>query len=90
MAKQPLTANSLAWKKLVILHQGRHPHRDGERVASEVRDFLRRARRLPVDARAPEEGGLEGLTTDNAVDAFLLVIRNTTDMTRLYREETER
>lgn len=86
MSKQPLTTNSLAWKKLVQLHQERHPNRDRQRVEGEVRDFLRRARRLPVDVRSPEDGGLEGLTADSAADAFLLVIRNLTDMTRLFTE----
>lgn len=89
MAKKPLTANSLAWKKLVQLHQERHPYRDRQRVEGEVRDFLRRARRLPVDARSPADGGLEGLTADSATDAFLLVIRNLTDMTKLFLEWEE-
>lgn len=86
MSKHPLTPQSLPWKKLVEIHQNRHPHRSSERVAAEVRDFLRRARRLPVDDRSPEDGGLEGLTADSAADAFLLVIRNTTDMTYLFPE----
>jgi hypothetical protein len=83
---RPLTPQSLPWRKLVELHQDRHPNRGRQRVEAEVQSFLRRACRLGPDSRTPADGGLAGLTSDNAADAFLLVIRNTTDMTELYRE----
>jgi len=84
---RPLTTSSLAWRKLVQLHQDRHPQRGRERVEAEVRSFLRRAYTLPPDSRDPREGGLSGLTTDNAADAFLLVIRTTADITTLYLKD---
>jgi len=84
---RPLTTNSLSWKKLVELHQDRHPQRGRERVEAEVRSFLRRAYTLPPDSRDPHDGGLNGLTTDNAADAFLLVIRTTADITTLYLKD---
>jgi len=84
---RPLTTSSLAWRKLVQLHQDRHPQRGRERVEAEVRSFLRRAYTLAPDSRDPHDGGLSGLTTDNAADAFLLVIRTTADITTLYLKD---
>jgi len=52
-----------------------------------VRSFLRRAYTLAPDSRDPHDGGLSGLTTDNAADAFLLVIRTTADITTLYLKD---
>lgn len=82
---RPLTTQSLPWRKLVQLHQDRHPERGKQRIEAEVRNFLRRAYGLTPDARDPQNGGLDGLTVDNAADAFLLVIRSADDMTQMYQ-----
>lgn len=84
MAK-PLNTANLPWRKLVQLHWERHPDREAQRIEAEVRNFLRRAYGLAPDARDPQNGGLEGLTVDNAADAFLLVIRSAADMTQMYQ-----
>lgn len=84
---RPLTTQSLPWRKLVQLHQDRHPDRGRQRVEAEVRSFLRRAYALPPDSRNPADGGLAGLTAENAADAFLLVIRTTADITGMYLKD---
>lgn len=80
-----LTETNPHYQALLHLHQTRHQDRKPERIVAEVRDFLRRAFRLPPDARTPDQGGLHGLTAANAKDAMMLATRNPTDLTTLYR-----
>lgn len=80
-----LQPGDIHYRTIVEIHTMRNPSREPARIQQEVKDFLRRAFRLGPDARTPQEGGLAGLTVSNARDASMLVQRNLTDITKMYR-----
>ncbi|HLY75929.1 MAG TPA: hypothetical protein VKU80_17550 [Planctomycetota bacterium] len=80
-----LTPGDRSLKRILEIHRLRHPDHTEDRVRQEVKDFLRRSSGLEPDIRKIEDGGLAGLTTAQARNCAMLVMRNTTDITKLYR-----
>jgi hypothetical protein len=86
MASNIITSSNIHYRAILELHTMRNPGRTPVRLASEVKNYLRRTSDLAPDARSPEAGGLEGVTNRHARNAFMLVSRTTTPITELYNK----